>query len=63
MKPGGTMIIHFHKLETWHIVMLVRSFSAFTTIELFKPVKADAIKSSFYLIAKNVQRRWKLKLP
>lgn len=55
IKPGGTLIILLHKLETWDTVMLVRSFSAFATIELFKPTRAHAIKSSFYLIAKNVQ--------
>jgi hypothetical protein len=55
IKPGGTLIILLHKLETWHTVMLVRSFSTFVTIEVFKPAKTHAIKSSFYMIAKTVQ--------
>ncbi|KAI9880240.1 MAG: hypothetical protein M1830_004584 [Pleopsidium flavum] len=55
IKPGGTLIILLHKLETWHSMMLVRSFSTFAAVELFKPAKAHAIRSSFYMIAKNVQ--------
>ncbi len=55
IKPGGTLIILLHKLETWHSMILVRFFSTFATVELFKPVKAHAIMSSFYMVAKNVQ--------
>lgn len=55
IKPGGTLIILLHKLEKWHSMMLVRSFSKFATIELFKPSKTHIIRSSFYMIAKNVQ--------
>ena len=55
IKPGGTLIILLHRLETWHVVMLIRSFSMFAEIKFFKPVKAHAIRSSFYMIAKNIQ--------
>lgn len=55
IKPGGTLIILLHKLESWDTMMLVREFAAFATIDLFKPVKAHAIRSSFYMIAKDVQ--------
>lgn len=55
IRPGGTMIILLHKLEKWHTIELIRSFSNFASISLFKPAKKHAIKSSFYLIAKNIQ--------
>lgn len=55
IKPGGTLIILLHKLETWHSMMLIRSFCMFATVELFKPIKAHGIKSSFYMVAKDVR--------
>lgn len=35
--------------------MLIRSFNMFTNIKLFKPMKAHAIMSSFYMVVKNIQ--------
>lgn len=55
IKPGGTLIILLHKLDTFHSMMLVRSFCAFATVELFKPKRSDALRSSFYMVAKDVQ--------
>ena len=55
IKPGGTLLILLHKLEIWPSMMLVRSFCSFATVELFKPKRAHVIKSSFYMVAKNVQ--------
>jgi 23S rRNA U2552 (ribose-2'-O)-methylase RlmE/FtsJ len=55
IKPGGTLIILLHKVGAWDSMMLIRSFSAFATIKLFKPAKAHAIRSSFYMVAKNIQ--------
>ena len=69
IKPGGTMIVLLHNLDTWRTMELVRSFDKFATVELFKSVKAHVIVSSFYMIAKAVQpqsqaaqaalRKWK----
>jgi hypothetical protein len=43
IKPGRTLITLLHKLETWHTMMLIRSFSTFATI-----------KSSFRMAAKDI---------
>lgn len=60
VKQGGSMIILLHKPETWNCLSLFYTFSKFAAIQLFKPSDADGraphqYKSSFYLVAKNVQ--------
>lgn len=55
IKAGGTMVVLLHKLETWHNLQLLYMFSKFSMVQLFKPEKYHAIRSSFYLIAKRVQ--------
>lgn len=60
VKQGGSMIVLLHKPETWNCLNLFYTFSKFAKIELFKPSDADGraphqYKSSFYLVAKNVQ--------
>lgn len=60
VKIGGSMIVLLHKPETWNSLSLFYLFSKFAQIELFKPSDADGraphqYKSSFYLVAKNVQ--------
>ncbi|KAI3570936.1 hypothetical protein IWW34DRAFT_902369 [Fusarium oxysporum f. sp. albedinis] len=44
MKPGGTMIVLFHKLESWDTACYIRKFS-----------DSHATRSSFYMVASNVQ--------
>jgi hypothetical protein len=44
-----------HKAYKWCCVKLLYMFSKFSDIQLFKPRKYHAEKSSFYLVAKNVQ--------
>jgi len=55
IKAGGTMVVLLHKLERWSSLQLLYMFSNFSLVQLFKPEKCHAIRSSFYLIAKNVQ--------
>lgn len=55
IKPGGTLIILLHNLNSFHSMMLIRSFCKFATVELFKPKRAHAIRSSFYMVAKDVK--------
>lgn len=55
IKAGGTLIILLHKVEMWDTVRLLSIFDKISQIELFKPVKSHQIRSSVYLIAKNVQ--------
>ena len=55
IRPGGTLIMLLHKIEAWDTIELLHIFSSFSAIELFKPERKHAARSSFYLIARNVQ--------
>jgi 23S rRNA U2552 (ribose-2'-O)-methylase RlmE/FtsJ len=55
LRPGGTMIILMHKLEAPGVVEMLHQFHQFSWIQLFKPTKAHAKRSSFYLVATNIQ--------
>ena len=55
IKAGGTLIMLLHKAHKWRCVKLLKMFSHFSDIQLFKPSGYHAEKSSFYLVAKNVQ--------
>jgi 23S rRNA U2552 (ribose-2'-O)-methylase RlmE/FtsJ len=53
--PGGTMVILLRRPDTWDVVHLLHQFNSFANIQLFKPYKKHAVRSTFYLVAKNVQ--------
>lgn len=55
IRQGGTLIMLLHKIDAWYTVELLYYFSHFSSIQVFKPNKAHAKHSSFYLIAKDVQ--------
>lgn len=55
IRPGGTLVILLHKLEAWDTAQLIYQFRQFSSVALFKPEKKHAIRSSFYLVARNVQ--------
>ncbi|KAL9606875.1 MAG: hypothetical protein Q9167_008138, partial [Letrouitia subvulpina] len=55
IKPGGTFIILLHKADAFDTMQLLRSFSGFAKIALFKPHKGHTTRSTFYLIAKDVK--------
>ena len=55
VKPGGSMLILLHHLDSWNTATTVYNFSRFATIRLYKPELAYGIRSSFYLIATKVQ--------
>ena len=69
LRPGGTMIVLLHRLEAWHTVNLIWKFKKISSVQLFKPKKGHAKRSSFYMIATNVEsqnpeaveavKRWK----
>jgi len=46
-----------HKVDVFRTVQLLALFDKIASIQLFKPAKTHATRSSFYLIAKNVQPR------
>lgn len=55
VRPGGTMLILLHKLEAWDTLSLVYKFTKFSSVRLFKPEAGHAKRSSFYLVASDVQ--------
>lgn len=55
VKPGGTLLVLLHRLHKYRTFQLLRLFNRFSNITLFKSGKLHADRSSFYLIAKDVQ--------
>ena len=55
IKTGGTLVILLHGADLYHNVKLIRFFDKISHLQLFKPVKGHAKKSSFYLVAKDMQ--------
>lgn len=51
------MVVLLHRLENPYMVQFLYLFSRFADIELFKPAKKHAIRSSFYLVARNIRAR------
>ncbi|KOS36095.1 hypothetical protein ACN38_g13213, partial [Penicillium nordicum] len=54
LKPGGSIVLLLHHVESWDTVCILHAFNQFSHIQLFKHPKCHAIKSSFYLVAKNI---------
>ncbi|KAL8722588.1 MAG: hypothetical protein Q9181_007453 [Wetmoreana brouardii] len=55
IKPGGSFIILLHKADAYDTVKLLKSFCSFAKVTLFKPKAAHRQRSTFYMIAKDVQ--------
>ncbi|KAL9631193.1 MAG: hypothetical protein Q9164_006021 [Protoblastenia rupestris] len=55
IRVGGSMVILLHRIDTWDTVLTLRAFDRFASIALFKPLAAHKARSSFYLVAKNIQ--------
>lgn len=54
LKPGGSLVLLLHRIESWDTVCILHAFNEFSDIQLYKHPKAHAIKSSFYLVARRV---------
>ncbi|KJZ75858.1 hypothetical protein HIM_04682 [Hirsutella minnesotensis 3608] len=69
MRPGGSMVVLLHKVEKWETVCLLRCFSQFARVKLYKPRAGHTKRSSFYMLAAKIQshsaeaqaavKRWK----
>jgi 23S rRNA U2552 (ribose-2'-O)-methylase RlmE/FtsJ len=57
IRPGGTMVVLFHKVECWDTMCFLRRFSKFSSVQLYKPIAGHAKRSSFYMVATNVKRQ------
>lgn len=55
VKNGGKMIVLMHKAETWNTLSLFYIFSKFAKVQLFKPDGEHQYKSSFYMLATDVE--------
>jgi 23S rRNA U2552 (ribose-2'-O)-methylase RlmE/FtsJ len=55
LKIGGTMVVLLHKIEAADTVSLLYTFNKFSSVMLFKPTKHHAKRSSFYMIATDIQ--------
>lgn len=45
-----------HKAEAWNTLELPATFAEFSELQVFKSCKKHATRSSFYLVARNVQQ-------
>lgn len=55
IREGGTLIMLLHKVEAWDTFQIIYGFSSFASVQLYKPKKFHATRSSFYLIATDVR--------
>jgi 23S rRNA U2552 (ribose-2'-O)-methylase RlmE/FtsJ len=54
-KVNGKIVLLLHKIDAWDTVVLLHTLSKFSSLRSFKPVKKHAIRSSFYVVAEQVQ--------
>lgn len=55
VRQGGTLVVVLHRADTWSSASLMHVFCKFAEVKLFKPTKAHTKRSSFYMVARNVQ--------
>jgi hypothetical protein len=51
------MVVLLHKPEWMSTAEILHLFSHFSTVKLFKPVQSHARRSSFYMVASNIQSK------
>ena len=44
-----------HKIDSWGSAIILYTFSKFSKVQVFKPARKHSARSSFYMIAKDVQ--------
>ncbi|KAK8029435.1 hypothetical protein PG993_010726 [Apiospora rasikravindrae] len=57
LRPGGTMVVLLHKVSAWDTTQLLHTFNQFAKVQLFKSRVEHAKRSSFYMVATQVQSR------
>lgn len=55
IKPGGSILVSLRHLENWNTFATIYKFTKFSTVSLYKPACHYAIRSGFYLLARDVQ--------
>ncbi|RMZ67736.1 methyltransferase family [Pyrenophora seminiperda CCB06] len=55
VKQDGKIVILLYKLEAWDTVLLLYTLRKFSLLQLFKPQRKYVIRSSFYVVAEQIQ--------
>ncbi|KAH0032293.1 NAD(P)-binding protein, partial [Aureobasidium melanogenum] len=55
IRPGGTLVVLLHRINTPRNFRIIHLFHKFSQVQLYKPDTSHKMKSSFYLVAKNVR--------
>lgn len=55
IREGGTLVMLLHRVESRYSMDLIHCFSQFADVQVFKPEKSHALRSSFYMIAQNIR--------
>ena len=55
IAAGGTLVMLLHKIDSWGSAIILYTFSKFAKVQVFKPARKHSARSSFYMIAKDVQ--------
>ena len=55
IKPGGSILVSLRHLECWNTFATIYKFTKFSTVSLYKLTCHHAIRSGFFLLARNVQ--------
>jgi hypothetical protein len=55
IAAGGTLVMLLHKIDSWESAIILYTFNKFSKVQVFKPARKHSARSSFYMIAKNVQ--------
>jgi 23S rRNA U2552 (ribose-2'-O)-methylase RlmE/FtsJ len=54
LRQRGSLVLVMHKVEAINTAEIIRTFTKCSKVRLFKPEKKFAIKSSFYMVAMEV---------
>jgi 23S rRNA U2552 (ribose-2'-O)-methylase RlmE/FtsJ len=55
IAAGGTIVMLLHKIDSFQAAFTLHTFSKFAEVDSFKPARKHGTRSSFYMVAKNVQ--------
>jgi hypothetical protein len=55
IKKGGKLVVPLDELDTWNTILLLLTLTKSLSLQLFKPKKKHAMRSSFYVVADQMQ--------
>jgi 23S rRNA U2552 (ribose-2'-O)-methylase RlmE/FtsJ len=57
LRDKGSLVLLMHRADSWDTIKIISTFSKFSNVRLFKPLKKHAVRSSFYMVATEVHPR------